>query len=129
MSRKELATSYGRYLHSDKIFPPVRDWVAERTAEQVEAELTRARLPFCRVYEIPEVLRDPQVISEQPMVDVNCREAGQLKLCGTPLKLSEETPQIKLPPPRLGEHNREIYCGLLGYSEDDLAGFVEEGAV
>jgi crotonobetainyl-CoA:carnitine CoA-transferase CaiB-like acyl-CoA transferase len=63
------------------------------------------------------------------MVDVDCREAGQVKLIGTPVRLGEERPDINLPPPRLGEHNREIYCGLLGYSERDLARLKEEGII
>lgn len=30
-------------------------------------------------------------------------------------------------PARLGEHNREIYCDLLGYSEKELASLEQKG--
>ncbi|ETX04137.1 MAG: hypothetical protein ETSY2_30550 [Candidatus Entotheonella gemina] len=32
-------------------------------------------------------------------------------------------------PARLGEHNREIYCDLLGYSEEQLAELEQQGLV
>ena len=129
MDREELQTSYGRFLHNDELSPLLRDWIGERTAEEVEREFKKARLAFCRVYEVPEVLEDPQVISEQAMVDVDCRESGQLKLLGTPVRIGGEVPKITLPPPRVGEHNKEIYCGLMSYSEDDLARLKSEGVI
>jgi len=129
LARKELMNPYNRYLHKDELETLTKEWVGARTAEEVEAEFRKARIPCCRVYEIPEVLKDPQVISQEAMVDVDCREAGQVKLIGTPVRLGEERPDINFPPPRLGEHNREIYCGLLGYSESDLARLKEEGII
>jgi len=98
-TREDLQTAYDRFQHLGELDPLVRDWVAARTAEEVELEFTKAKLPFSRVYEIPEVLKDPQVISEQAMVHVDCRESGQVKLVGTPVRLGGEPPKITLPPP------------------------------
>ena len=31
--------------------------------------------------------------------------------------------------PRLGQHNREVLCGLLGHDEDELAAWSERGVI
>jgi crotonobetainyl-CoA:carnitine CoA-transferase CaiB-like acyl-CoA transferase len=44
-------------------------------------------------------------------------------------KLSETPGEIKLPAPLLGQHNEEVYCGLLDYSKQQLASLAEEGII
>lgn len=128
-TRQDLQTAYDRFLHLDELEPVVKDWMGARTHDEVEAEFRKAKLPFSRVYEIPEVLSDPQVINQQSMVDVDCRESGRVKVVGTPVRLGGEPPHITLPPPRLGEHNRDIYCGLMGYTEAEVAKMAEDGVI
>ena len=42
----------------------------------------------------------------------------------------ERTPnRLRTPPPKLGEHNREIYCDLLGFSEAELSELETRGLV
>jgi len=36
---------------------------------------------------------------------------------------------IQSPPPLLGEHNQEILTRLLGYSEDQVKSFKDQGAI
>ena len=37
--------------------------------------------------------------------------------------------EVRLPPPRLGEHNEEVYIDLLGYSREEYEALVERGLV
>jgi CoA:oxalate CoA-transferase len=39
---------------------------------------------------------------------------------GLPIKFSRAQAGFDQPPPGLGEHNRAVYCDLLGYSEERL---------
>ena len=39
--------------------------------------------------------------------------------CGRGVKLDGEAPSVETPPPRLGEHNEEVY-GALGLSPSDI---------
>jgi len=36
---------------------------------------------------------------------------------------------IQCPPPLLGEHNQEILTRLLGYSEDQVKSFSDQGVI
>jgi crotonobetainyl-CoA:carnitine CoA-transferase CaiB-like acyl-CoA transferase len=40
-----------------------------------------------------------------------------------------ETPGAVGPIPKAGEHNEDIYCGLLGHSAADIKTWREEGVV
>ena len=37
--------------------------------------------------------------------------------------------EVRLPPPRLGEHNEEVYLDILGYARDEYDALVEKGLV
>jgi crotonobetainyl-CoA:carnitine CoA-transferase CaiB-like acyl-CoA transferase len=54
---------------------------------------------------------------------------GPLKVTGTPLKLSETPGRIKSLAPAAGEHNEEIFVGLLGHSKEELARWQAEGVI
>ena len=46
---------------------------------------------------------------------------GEMKIAGNPIKMTsidEET--TRMPAPEIGEHNKEIYCQQLGYTQADL---------
>jgi crotonobetainyl-CoA:carnitine CoA-transferase CaiB-like acyl-CoA transferase len=46
-----------------------------------------------------------------------------------PLQMSATPPKIERSSPAKGEHNKEIYCGLLGYSREDLDKLEEEEVI
>ena len=53
-------------------------------------------------------------------------EAGSVDLIASPLaQMSASPATIRLPPPMLGEHNREVLQGLLGYSDERIAELTE----
>ena len=52
-----------------------------------------------------------------------------LPVCGTPFKLSKTPGKVVKRAPRAGEHNKEIYQGLLGYSEKYMADLERDGVI
>ena len=54
---------------------------------------------------------------------------GTHRYPGLTFTMSRTPNQLRTPPPKLGEHNREIYCDLLGYSADELAELEASGLV
>ena len=56
-------------------------------------------------------------------------DVGLRRYPGIPIKLSETPATYRLPPPRFGEHNDEIYRGLLGMSAGDVASLKQAGVI
>ena len=56
-----FSTGEGRAAHGDEIDTVVAAWIADRTADEVEAEFDRVNASVAPVYQAPELMDDPQV--------------------------------------------------------------------
>ena len=98
------------------------------TLDKLFATDTRERwvkiLRDCTIISAPintvlEASRDPDVIANNYIIEVDHPSVGKIKEVGFPWKFSEFTPEVGVAPD-LGEHNQEILNGL-GYSDNDIA--------
>ena len=69
--------------------------------------MTAAGVPCGRVRTIEEVLRDPQLVARQMLVDVAAGDAS-VKVPGNPVKLSSAPSLPVDAAPALGEHTRDV---------------------
>ena len=74
-----------------------------------------------------EASKDPDVIDNNYVTEVDHPRAGKVKEVGFPWKF-HKTPARAGIAPDLGEHNNEVYKGL-GYSEADIEQFKKEGVI
>jgi len=119
-----------RWEHRDIIDPVVSEWVAAQTAEEVIAAAEKIPIPCGICYEQTEVAGDPQVQAREMLARVPFPGDGSdMLVTGLPIRMSGTPTSIDRSFPAAGEHNTEIYCGLLGYSREDLARLGEEGIV
>jgi len=56
-------------------------------------------------------------------------EVGEYRFARTPPMLSENVDLPAAPPPRLGQHTREVLEGLLGYDAARVDALAEQGVV
>lgn len=63
------------------------------------------------------------------VTEVDHPACGPIKLVNTPVKYSEATPGVRMPPPTLGQHTDEILGSVLDYQEADIARLKDEGVV
>src|SRR5438045_9764706 len=86
-------------------------------------------VPIGPVNSIDEVFADPQVLARDMLQSIPHPglSAGEVKLAGFPVKLSDTRPSARRHPPRLGEHTQEV-LEELGYSSADVDALVAAGA-
>ncbi len=124
-----FATPSQRVAHVEQVDALVAEWTKTKTVAQVLAELGDSRVPCAPILDIGEVANDPHLLARDMVVEVNQPGAGEIKVPGSVFKLSETPGEAKLPAPSLGQHNEEVYCGLLGYPKEQLASLAEEGII
>ncbi len=124
-----FATAAARRDRRDQIAGIIQGWTAQRTKANVVQTLATAGVPAAPVNNVAEMVADPQVQAREMFVELDHPTFGPLKTTGTPLKLSETPGRVRWLAPEPGEHNEEVFVGLLGYSYDDLARWHAEGVI
>ena len=124
-----FATDMDRFRNAALIDPAVKEWVEQRTATEALAALDKARIPCSPVNTIDEAVQDPQVAAREMIMHLDYPGLGTLPIPGLPIKLSLTPGKINSPAPGIGEHNEEVYCGLLGLSLEKLGRLRKEGII
>jgi crotonobetainyl-CoA:carnitine CoA-transferase CaiB-like acyl-CoA transferase len=125
----EFSTVPARRDRRDRVAAIIHGWTGARSKSEVVAALAEAGVPAAPVNNVAEMIADPQVQARQMFVEYDHPTYGPLKVTGTPLKLSETPGRIERLAPVAGEHNEEIFVGLLGHSKDELARWQAEGVI
>jgi crotonobetainyl-CoA:carnitine CoA-transferase CaiB-like acyl-CoA transferase len=76
-----------------------------------------------------EAFEDPQVLHNEMLLEAEHPVAGKMKMLGFPVKLSETPAELRLPPPVLGEHNREVLGGILGMTDEQIAALKDDAVI
>ena len=76
-------------------------------------------MPFAIVMGIEELHDDPQFVEREYFNSIDHPVTGQQVYPGAPFKSSVIEPRNDRAP-LLGEHNGDIYCDTLGYTNQDL---------
>jgi crotonobetainyl-CoA:carnitine CoA-transferase CaiB-like acyl-CoA transferase len=75
-----------------------------------------------------EVTKDPQVLANDHIVEVDHPSFGKAKILTTPIRLNKKAPPIRRLAPELGQHNEEILQEL-DYTWDDIAELKDKGVI
>ncbi|OQA16923.1 MAG: Formyl-coenzyme A transferase [bacterium ADurb.Bin363] len=123
---QRFATNPKRVENRDELFPIIQKIIQEKTAEEWLKLFDEHGIPSGPILSVDKVLTHPQVLARDMVVEIPHRKAGNIKLTGIPVKLSDTPGSVKLPPPLLGEHNEEIFTGILGYNKEQIDSFRKE---
>lgn len=93
---------------------------ASRTLQELDAMGVTAGSLAAPVYDIEQILQDPQFQARNFFREVEDPDVGPIPLPAPVPRLTATPGAIRWPGPALGAHNREIYCGDLGLSDADL---------
>ncbi len=67
-----------------------------------------------------EALEDPHLGVRDMIMHLPHPTIGEIRVLGSPVKMSGTPKLSPTAPPLLGQHNRDVYCGLLGLSVEEL---------
>jgi crotonobetainyl-CoA:carnitine CoA-transferase CaiB-like acyl-CoA transferase len=115
-----FSTLRARCANADAVNGVVAEWCKRHTAAKIERLCLAADVPFARTYSVKEICEDPHIQSRGDIVQVDDPVVGPVRMQGLHARLSRTPGEIRHGAPKLGEHNDEIYAGLLGLGADEL---------
>ncbi|MBI4295741.1 MAG: CoA transferase [Chloroflexi bacterium] len=124
-----FATGEMRRRNRDYVNSLAEGWLADKTRDEAVSLLAEAGIPAGPVNTVTEAIVDPQIQARGMIVEIEQPGIGMVPVSGIVVKMSETPGEIATPAPGLGQHNREIYQGLLGISEAKLAELRENGVI
>ncbi len=111
-----------RHRQGQEVEEIVSAHVAQRDRHDLFHGAQALGLPFGIVQTTGELANCPQLESRDYWAQVEHPVAGTLRYPGVPFKPSLSRSSPPAPAPTLGQHNREVLDGMVGYWPADLAG-------
>jgi crotonobetainyl-CoA:carnitine CoA-transferase CaiB-like acyl-CoA transferase len=128
----ELATNNQRVQLRPRLLATLRERLAGRPAAELADAMERAGLPFAPIRKPEDLLEDEHLLATGGLADITLPDgdkAGQtVKTTLLPFTLEGGRLGVRLQPPRLGEHSREL-LGAAGYSDDRIADLRRRGVI
>ena len=124
-----FATLAERAARGDEINGLVAEWTASLTAEEVTGRCVEHDVPVGTAYSAADIFADPHMAARGDLVSVMDPVIGAVRQQAPFPRLSKHPAPVPTGAPRLGEHNHEVWCGLVGLSDAELTELVERGVV
>jgi crotonobetainyl-CoA:carnitine CoA-transferase CaiB-like acyl-CoA transferase len=125
---KRFLTVTDRLTNRSELTQLLGKKLSEKTNKEWEAILDKAGVANGPILYIDEVFKDPQVLHQKMLMEIDHPTAGKIKSLGFPVKLSRTPAELKNPPPLLGQHTEEVLKEL-GYRPQEIETMHGEGVI
>ena len=135
MGRPELgddpryATHLARGDNQLELDELIAEWTATLDAEELHRLLNEHAVPNGQMYRAPEMLADEHFAARQAIAWVDSPDFGSIPMQNVVPKLSDTPGEIEWSGPTLGEHNKEVFGGILGLDDDAIGQLRANGII
>jgi formyl-CoA transferase len=123
-----FASGGERAKHADVLDEAVASWVARHDRDEVVRAFEEAQAAVAPIYDVRDVVADPQFQALGSLVRVPDPELGSVLMQNVLFRLSETPGRITSAGPALGQHTEEVLAEI-GIDADQVAELRRQGAV
>jgi crotonobetainyl-CoA:carnitine CoA-transferase CaiB-like acyl-CoA transferase len=124
-----FASGAERAKHADLLDEMVGGWIARRPFTEVVATFEEAQAAVAPIYDITQVMADPQYQALESITTVDDPELGPLKMQNVMFRLSDTPGAIKWTGKPRGADNAAVYSELLGLKTEQIQVLAEKGVL
>ena len=126
-AREEFSTNPKRVSNRKKLNHAITECLSTRTTSEWIALLEAADIICGPIADYDEVLRSPQLAHNGVIVEMQHPSAGTVRMPGLALGDRDAQSRVRRPPPRIGEHAREVLAEH-GFSQQEIDALIASGA-
>lgn len=115
--------------HSDLLDKYVGDWIQSRDSSEVIKAFEEAEAAVAPIYDIRDILTDPQFIALKTILDVSDPQLGTIKMQNVIYRMSSTPGEIKWTGRPKGADTREILASDLKLSKEQIDMLIALGVV
>ncbi|SEG54972.1 formyl-CoA transferase [Thermomonospora echinospora] len=135
MGRPELAaderyaTHGARGANAEELDELIAEWTAGQESAPLLETLHANGIPAGLTYRAKDMLDDPHFRAREAIIRLAHPEFGDFPMQNVVPKLSNTPGTVRSLGPELGEHNDEIYRGLLGLTPEEIEALTASGTI
>jgi CoA:oxalate CoA-transferase len=112
-----------------ELIPILQGEMQKKTAQEWFDIFERHAIPYSPINTLKQICEDPHIAHRKMLVEIDQPIVGKMRVCASPLKLSETPGEVYAPAPMLGEHSEQVLREVLGYSREKIAQLQSEGVI
>ncbi len=120
------ASRWQNQLELDRLF---ETWTMGQTHYEIMAKLQAVGVAAVPVFSAEEIYKDPHVTQRQCWTEVSHGALGPQVVMKPAWKLSGTPVKVDSPAPLMGQHNKYVFCDLLGMTDEELRRLQEEKVI
>lgn len=107
----------------------VADWTSQYDHDELIALCEEGQVPCGPVYSIDQIFEDPHYHARENILRVKDKRIGDVAIANVVPRLTGTPGKVKWLGCGLGEHNEEVYGGLLGLTAERMKELVDKGVI
>jgi crotonobetainyl-CoA:carnitine CoA-transferase CaiB-like acyl-CoA transferase len=124
-----FASGDQRARHAARLDEMVGGWIAQRPLAEVVRAFDEAEAAVAPIYDVRDVMADPQFAALESIVTVPDDELGPVKMQNVMFRLSDTPGGVRWAGRPIGADNASVYSEMLGLDAMQLAGLRAKGVI
>ena len=117
-----FADAYRRWVNREELDRLMEQWTIQFTPQEVTQRLQQAGVAAFPSLSAAQLMEDPHLLAREAFSVVEHPDKGRQRAVAPPWRFSSTPARVDRWTPSLGEHNLEVFHGLLGLSVSEVKG-------